>query len=65
MADRIDAATKAMKAAGAYAVPYGLAGQPCHKELPTSHDAMLALGKSSDHDIRTLMTFDPIGRSKS
>ena len=36
----------------------GLAAQPGHKELPTRHDTVLALGNPTDHLIGTLMTFD-------
>jgi hypothetical protein len=58
MARRIDAPIEAMKAADAYAVSDGLAGQPCRQELPTRHDTVLSLGEPCDHVIRTLMTFD-------
>jgi hypothetical protein len=58
MAGGIDAPVKAIKAADAYAVGYGLAGQPCRQELPARHHTVLALGEPSNHDIRTLVTFD-------
>ncbi len=54
MSGNVDPPVKAMKAAGAYTVGYGLAGQPRRHELPPRHDAVLALGEPSDHDIRVL-----------
>ena len=58
MADGIDAPVKAVKAADANAVGHGLAAQPGLQELPTRHHTVLALGKPTDQDIGTLVTFD-------
>jgi hypothetical protein len=57
MAGGIDATVKAMKAAGAYAVPDDLAGQPCGEQLPPRHDPMLAFCQTSDCQIWTLVAF--------
>jgi hypothetical protein len=64
MADGIDAPVKAVKAADANAVGDGLAAQPRRQKLPTRHDAVLALGKPTNHVIGTLVPFDVHGTFK-
>jgi hypothetical protein len=60
----IDAPIEAVKATDANAVGHGLAGQPGLQELSARHHTVLALGKPTDQNIGTLVTFDVYRTSK-